>query len=836
MHWSFKDGFRSPPLATIAALALALVVAGMSACGSDHDYDAVQNPRDPANGGISPPIPSGLAARVSSRSVELTWGLSDSSAAAEVRRYRIYQRVPGGDLALVDSSATGSATLTGLLNGQGYFFSASAVLLNGLEGRRSSEVGATPDLFGFTIEDGRPVTNSASVRLTFRAPEGTTGVRIANDGDPSSAPILPFSTPRSWLLTPGDGVKRVQARLVDGAGNSSDLIAAEIRLDTRAEIESITFTPTTAVPGQTLRIRLDANEPNGAAEVRLGNARTLSLRDDGASGDALADDGVYSLDYVIEEDVELREVLVTAEFTDEAGNSAPERVSTDRLTVHKDPEAVVLQLPTSPGPQSLALQWSQATDVARFSAYRVYRSRIAGVDSDPARERIHETTSRSSTTHTDDGLDPNRTYFYRVAVVDPFGAEFFSNEQSARPRTNDSPEPVVLGAPTLVTENSVTLIYSQSTAEDFSQYRIYRAEQADVDSDPERRLIRTVSNRTETRVTDSDELEQNFTYYYQVHVADDLGAVGKSNVVSARILDLPPNAVDLNAPSSVGETTILLDWSTNDELDFARYDLRRSTNAGVSTATPLLVSFTTKEVTSYLDTGLIENTEYFYRLFVVDKAGGVSGSNERRQKTENADPPAVVLAAPTEQTGAATPTLTVTWSQSSVHDFESYRLYRDTAASVSETSTLVRQIDLPNVLAFTDAGLIDNTRYYYRVFVVDDAAGSTGSNEQSVVTANRPPRPVTLSVSGTTARSISLSWTQNTNPDFAEYRLLQGTSSTSFPTVVSSFPQREQTGHTVFVAEGDSTVYFFKVETYDQSISSSQRLKTDSNVVSATAE
>ncbi len=833
MRWIHRDGFR---LLAFGVVAVVLATVGISACGSDHDYDAVQNPRDPANGGLAPPVPSRLAARVASREVQLTWELSDSTSVAQILRYRIYQRVPSGELSLVDSSDTGTATVRGLLNGQGYFFSASTVLLNGLEGRRSFEVGATPDLFGFTIDDGRPVTNSVSVRLSFQAPVGTAGVRIANDTDPATAPILPYAPTRTWLLPPGDGPKRVHARLVDGAGNSSDMITAEIRLDTRAEIESITFSPTSAVPGQTLRIRLDANEPNGAATARLGNARDLSLRDDGAGGDALADDGVYSLDYVIEEDVELREVLVTAEFVDEAGNSAPERVSTDRLTVHKDPEAVVLQLPTSPGPQSLALQWSQASDAARFSSYRVYRSRIAGVNSDPARERIHETTSRSSTTYTDDGLDPNRTYFYRVAVVDPFGAEFFSNEQSARPRTNDAPEPVVLAAPTLVTDNSVTLTYSQSTAEDFSQYRIYRAEQADVDSDPQRRLIRTVTNRTETRVTDSDELEQNFTYYYQVHVADDLGAVGKSNVVSARILDLPPNAVDLNAPSSVGETTILLDWGINNELDFARYDLRRSTNAGVSPSTPLLVSFTTKEVTSYLDTGLIENTEYFYRLFVVDQAGGVSGSNERRQKTENADPTAVVLAAPTEQTGAATPTLSLTWSQSSVHDFESYRLYRDTAASVSETSTLVRQIDLPNVLAFTDAGLIDNTRYYYRVFVVDDAAGSTGSNEQSVVTANRPPRPVTLNVSGTTARSISLSWTQNTNPDFAEYRLLQGTSSTSFPTVVSSFPQREQNGHTVFVAEGDSTVYFFKVETYDQSISSSQRLKTDSNVVSARAE
>jgi hypothetical protein len=50
---------------------------------------------------------------------------------------------------------------------------------------------------------------------------------------------------------------------------------------------------------------------------------------------------------------------------------------------------------------------------------------------------------------------------------------------------------------------------------------------------------------------------------------------------------------------------------------------------------------------------------------------------------------------------------------------------------------------------------------------------------------------------------------------------------------VISFTQREQTSHTIFYADADSTRYFFKVVTYDKALESTARLFTDSNVVSA---
>ena len=67
--------------------------------------------------------------------------------------------------------------------------------------------------------------------------------------------------------------------------------------------------------------------------------------------------------------------------------------------------------------------------------------------------------------------------------------------------------------------------------------------------------------------------------------------------------------------------TLLISWSKNKDLDFDRYELRRSEEAGVGEDAPLVISLTDRNRLSHLDTGLTENTEYHYRVFVVDKEG-----------------------------------------------------------------------------------------------------------------------------------------------------------------------------------------------------------------------
>ena len=816
---------------------LILGALAISGCSKDHSLDAAENPADPEISGVTPPVPNRMQADVASRAVTLTWELADSSNVGLIEKYRVYRTDPGEAIAVrVDSTEAPPIDLLGLDNGNLYRFQVSAVLRNGLEGRRSTSISAAPGIFGIAVASGAPSTNSREVSVSMQSTEGTRGLKIGNSPDLSLEPLRPFASVVSWTLDPSDGTRTVYAQFFDAQGNESPEVSDEIVLDRRAEISSVSATPLQASPGETVQFRLNAGETFGRASVTLGaNARVIELRDDGTSGDTGANDGIYSRDYLVEEDLQLFEALVTGNFRDQAGNEASPRVASGRLTVLEDPAPVVLQTPTSASPSELSLSWTQTADALRFGHYRVYRATAANVYTNPARRLQTEIFSISQTNYTDEGLDPNQTYYYVVEVRDDFGNGVPSNEVSARPLSNAAPDPVILDAPTEITDEQIVLTFSRSFAEDFAEYRVYRGLQADVLGDPERRLLSRITSPTTTTYTDRTEIEQNRTYYYAVIVADDFGATATSNVVSATTPDRLPTPVDLTTPSSVGETSVLLSWSVNEDLDFERYELRRAGTAGVSETSSLIASVTDSDATIYLDTGLVENTEYFYRVFVVDRGGKRSGSGEVRILTANADPAAVVLAAPSEQLGAQTPSVTLSWGRSSAHDFERYRVFRDTAPGVSTASTAVRAILDPSILSFTERDLEDNTRYYYRVFVEDDAGGSTGSNEQTIVTANRAPKPVELRVSGSSPTSISLSWSQNSNPDFDEYRLYQGTSNNNLTTLVAQFDQREQTGHTVFVSLNDPTVYFFKVVVYDQDIDSSERLTTDSNVVSGQA-
>ena len=167
------------------------------------------------------------------------------------------------------------------------------------------------------------------------------------------------------------------------------------------------------------------------------------------------------------------------------------------------------------------------------------------------------------------------------------------------------------------------------------------------------------------------------------------------------------------------------------------------------------------------------------------------------------------------------------------HDFEAYRLYRDTSPAVGETATLVRSIDAAATTSYRDAGLKDNTRYYYRVFVRDDAGGTAGSAERSLVTANRPPTPVTLSRTGSTSTSISLSWTMNNDADFNEYRLLRGTSPSAINQSVATFNRAEQTTYTDFLPDGNPDQdLFYKLVVADRDIDDGSSMTSDSNIVS----
>jgi fibronectin type 3 domain-containing protein len=712
-----------------------LVILILVSCSKDHE-EKLTNPRDPARGGIDPPTVSGLWVEVGSREGFVYWSLEDSSNVGTVRGYTVWIRPVGSDeYDREDSVAAPPGRLSGMINGRPYVVAVRPVMSSGLQGALSRDLQFTTGLFSVVIEDGQERTPTTRVTLSLQAPVGTQGVRLSAQDDLTDVPAVPFRANLSWELDPTDGTQQVYAQFIDAEGTPSIPVWDEIILDTQASIQSLDLAPGSGPvePGETVTFTMDTGETKGIAWVILGqDGRRKDLRDDGTAGDAQSEDGVYTLDYVVENDLRVVDALVTGQFVDAAGNLADPRVAPQRLTV---------------------------------------------------------------------GFQP--------------------------------PSPVTLDEPSGITANRVILTWSRSVSPDFSAYRIVRAETEDILSDPDRVILDEIINPSITILEDTREIEQGVTYYYVVVLVDDLGASSNSNIVSADVPNLVPRAVTLFEPSVPGESSIALSWTDSAELDFAAYRLYRSDNSGVDEEDLLITEIDRAEVTQWLETGLTENTRYYYRLFVVDKGDLATGSNELAILTANADPPAVTLSSLDEDEGAFLTTVNVDWTASAAHDFDRYSIYRDTSPGVTPSSPLVRNILDDSVTELEDSGIMDNTLYSYRVFVFDDQEGFAGSNELDIATDNRPPPAVNLSVTAAGGGSITLDWTESQAHDFASYSLYRGINSSSFPTLVGTWTERQQTAHSVAISGGDTTLYFFRLTVSDRGIQGNPDESSFSNVVSA---
>jgi len=522
---------------TGAAVLLALVT-GLWGCLDALEVPGPSNPLDPSNPNtvsVVPATPTGLTAVVSDRLVELSWSVGDASA---IDHYRVYRwEVEGGEnenYELIDTTTETEYADGDVRNGQPYYYKVSGVNGLGLEGKASREIVVIPRMFGVTMNQGAPKTSSRNVMLSMSASAETEIMQISNAPDMSGAQWQPFQSTYSWSLLAGDGDKTVYVRFRDAGDNESDIVSDDIELDTRAVIESVTEDSNgeDLSPGDVIHFTLTAGELHGEATVDLGSAVRITLYDDGSGGDTVPDDGVYERDYIIELGVEVVNASVTGNFTDDVGNRADPVLAAGTVTVLDPPTAVEMGTPAPLSERMIALSWSRNND-SDFSAYKLYRSYVPGVDGSTQRELIGDISNQSITDHTDTGLEPDSTYYYAVYVVDRTGLASISNEVSGTTVANLPPDAVELFTPWAPDSTSLELSWTVNNADDFMYYELIGWEE-DPPAPPatdEKRVIARFEVRSETFHIHKP-LDQSIIYWYEVAVVDSFGAVTLSNTVS----------------------------------------------------------------------------------------------------------------------------------------------------------------------------------------------------------------------------------------------------------------------------------------------------------------
>ncbi len=101
------------------------------------------------------------------------------------------------------------------------------------------------------------------------------------------------------------------------------------------------------------------------------------------------------------------------------------------------------------------------------------------------------------------------------------------------------------------------------------------------------------------------------------------------------ISDLPTAVIleSVTPQPPPGEDEIRLEWSRNDDVSFGAYQIHRDTQPGVDLSDTLVRTISDQTITGDIDDGLANQTEYYYKVFVVNPHGAVTASNEMSATT-----------------------------------------------------------------------------------------------------------------------------------------------------------------------------------------------------------
>ena len=334
------------------------------------------------------------------------------------------------------------------------------------------------------------------------------------------------------------------------------------------------------------------------------------------------------------------------------------------------------------------------------------------------------------------GLVANTQYKYRVRAINEFQGSAFSNIAvltTTPPPTN--PTGLVAEATSATTYNLTWLDTSIETG-----YEVFRA----VGGSSDFNLLQTLA-ANQTSYTDATGVAGT-RYAYRVRAFNAGGPSSFSNTAS------PPLGPSGLTAVSASLTSLEFTWTDNSDNE-AEFEIFRSTG---NNSNFTLVLTRPANSTSAVNTGLLPNTTYFYRVRAVNGLSGLSVfSNEISQTTLSNIP-----AAPTNLAVQSVNSnqIVLTWVDNATNE-TGYSVERSVGTNLS--FEFVAGL-AANTTTFTNGTLLPNTTYFYRVRATSGAGASAFSNEVSATTAPPPPTaPSALTANALSATEVGLSWADN---------------------------------------------------------------------------
>jgi fibronectin type 3 domain-containing protein len=207
---------------------------------------------------------------------------------------------------------------------------------------------------------------------------------------------------------------------------------------------------------------------------------------------------------------------------------------------------------------------------------------------------------------------------------------------SVRLSVTSSPTPVTVWGYSL-SSLEIQLLWTQSEINDFLLYRIFRSTDITPPFTDSMQVIQ-ISQANDAQYLDSD-LEDDTKYWYWIYVDDTHGNSARSNDVAIQTpANEPPDTLTIFAATTGDTLSAKITWPKASEAeDFEAYYIFRDitdlpTYAGsdhISYPEDKAVEFIhDQQTTSFVDSDLPDSGTYYYQVYVVDKQGMVSRSNQ----------------------------------------------------------------------------------------------------------------------------------------------------------------------------------------------------------------
>ncbi len=728
----------------------------------------------------APATPTGLTATPGNGAVTLDWADNDE-AEDDLAGYRVYRSetatVPttgtplSGATLLTDSTYVDSTAV----NGTSYSYVVVAVDEAGKTSTATSVVSATPDT-------ATPTLVAVPFQVNFVAADTAVGAGFEKDFGQA------YSNQRGYgWVSPTTGAP---LNLVGNGRLREERVGVTVDLRQRglvhlqADDVAGTFNGVKtegeweiAVPNGSYRVTVSAGDQPGANNV-YDSVHELNV------------EGVTAIDgfqATAADEFETATVVATVDdgklTIDAAGGTNTKINYVDVAVADVDAPEAPQGLEVTEGDEQNVLDWDANTE-GDLAGYHVYASTSPTVALTAA-NRLTPATPQVARALTHTGLTNGTAYHYVVTAVDEAGNESVaSTTVDATPGDRTAPDaPSDLDA--AAGDGFVTLTWTASTADDVAAYRVYRGVDGDLDT-----TGTPLARVDDPAVTYTDDAVTNGTQYVYAVVAVDAdgNASGASASATATpVDDVAPSApVDVNA--AAGDREVTLSWSAGQASDVASFRVYRDTTADVAISSDTRVA--TTEDPTYVDTGLVNGTTYYYRITALDEVDNQSEGSVEVSATPVPDPDLTPPAVPDGVTAdGGDNRVRISWDDvTGSNDLRGYRVYR--SATASGTGTLVSGATPVTESPYVDTTAINGTAYFYRVTSVDTTGNeSARSAEVSATPADTEAPAAPTGVTATAGvNNVTVTWdAAPEGSDVTRYRIYRSRTSSSFPTGFDQF-------------------------------------------------